>query len=78
MADQTPKRPRATHTETPAANKKPRTLLALDGGGVKGISTLILLQAIMDEVKSKKVEGEGSGSQLITLTLQPELVQAAS
>jgi patatin-like phospholipase/acyl hydrolase len=57
MADQTPKGPTATHTETPAADKKPRTLLALDGGGVKGISTLILLQAIMDEVK--KQEGGG-------------------
>jgi patatin-like phospholipase/acyl hydrolase len=50
--------PTGTHKELPKAASKPKTLLALDGGGVKGISTLILLQAIMDEVKRQE-GGEG-------------------
>jgi patatin-like phospholipase/acyl hydrolase len=29
----------------------PKSLLSLDGGGIKGISSLIILQAIMDEIK---------------------------
>jgi patatin-like phospholipase/acyl hydrolase len=31
-------------------------LLALDGGGIKGISTLIILQAIMERVKEYEIE----------------------
>jgi len=58
MAAPPPKEPTATHKEVLKAASKPKTLLALDGGGVKGISTLILLQAIMDEVK-KQEGGEG-------------------
>jgi patatin-like phospholipase/acyl hydrolase len=33
-------------------------LLALDGGGVKGISTLIILQAIMERVKDYEIENK--------------------
>lgn len=58
MAALTSNEPTGMHKELPKAASKPKTLLALDGGGVKGISTLILLQAIMDEVK-KQEGGEG-------------------
>lgn len=33
----------------------PKQLLSLDGGGVKGISSLLILEAIMEEVKKREI-----------------------
>lgn len=35
----------------------PKQLLSLDGGGVRGISSLLILNAIMEEVKKREIEG---------------------
>lgn len=37
----------------------PLRLLSLDGGGVKGICTLLILDRIMEEVKALRVQGNG-------------------
>ena len=34
-------------------NRKPLRLLALDGGGVRGLSSLLILKAIMDGIGPK-------------------------
>jgi hypothetical protein len=41
----------AATSEIPVPNKNSKKLLCLDGGGVKGISSLIILNAIMERVK---------------------------
>jgi hypothetical protein len=37
----------------------PKTLLSLDGGGIKGISTLVILEAIMKEIRSQEKDDAG-------------------
>jgi patatin-like phospholipase/acyl hydrolase len=43
--------------ETPPS--VPKTLLSLDGGGIKGISTLVILDAIMTKIKSFEKDEKG-------------------
>jgi len=37
-------------------------ILALDGGGVRGLSSLLILQKLMDEVADKQGDGIGRTS----------------
>jgi patatin-like phospholipase/acyl hydrolase len=47
--------PKTSFSDRVEKKDLPKQLLSLDGGGVKGISSLLILEAIMEEVKKREI-----------------------